>query len=35
LLDECAVGLQIFDRRAMPRLKRFMEPFVENCVGST
>jgi SRSO17 transposase len=31
LLDECAVGPQIFDG-VMPRLERFMEPFVENLV---
>ena len=31
LLDECVVAPQIFDR-VMPRLERFMEPFVENLV---
>jgi hypothetical protein len=29
LLEECTVAPQIFDR-VMPRLERFMEPFVEN-----
>ena len=27
LLEECAVAPQVFDR-VMPRLERFMEPFV-------
>jgi SRSO17 transposase len=31
LLDECAVAPQVFDR-VMPRLERFMEPFVESLV---
>jgi len=31
LLDECMVAPQIFDR-VMPRLERFMDPFVENLV---
>jgi SRSO17 transposase len=31
LLEECAVAPQVFDR-VMPRLERFMEPFVENLV---
>ena len=31
LLDECKVAPQVFDR-VMPRLERFMEPFVESCV---
>jgi SRSO17 transposase len=31
LLDECMVAPQIFDR-VMPRLERFMAPFVENLV---
>ena len=31
LLDECVVAPQIFDR-VMPRLERFMEPFVKNLV---
>ena len=31
LLDECTVAPQVFDR-VMPRLERFMEPFVETLV---
>jgi len=31
LLDECTVAPQVFDR-VMPRLERFMEPFVEQLV---
>jgi SRSO17 transposase len=31
LLEECAVAPQVFDR-VMPRLERFMEPFVESLV---
>ena len=31
LLEECSVALQIF-QRVLPRLERFMEPFVENLV---
>ena len=31
LLDECKVAPQVFDR-VMPRLERFMEPFVESLV---
>jgi len=31
LLEECTVASQIFDG-VMPRLKLFMEPFVENLV---
>ena len=31
LLDECTVAPQVFDR-VMPRLERFMEPFVESLV---
>jgi SRSO17 transposase len=31
LLDECAVAPQVFER-VMPRLERFMEPFVERLV---
>lgn len=31
LLEECAVAAQVFDR-VMPRLERFMEPFVESLV---
>jgi SRSO17 transposase len=31
LLDECAVAPQVFNR-VMPRLERFMEPFVESLV---
>ena len=31
LLDECEVAPQVFDR-VMPRLERFMEPFIENLV---
>ena len=31
LLDECTVAPQIFDR-VMPRLERFMDPFVESLV---
>jgi hypothetical protein len=31
LLDECVLAPQIFDR-VMPRLERFMEPFVESLV---
>jgi SRSO17 transposase len=33
LLDECVVAPQVFDR-AMPRLERFMEPYVERLVRS-
>ena len=33
LLDECVVAPQVFDR-VMPRLERFMEPFVECFVRS-
>jgi len=31
LLEECAVASQVFDR-VMPRLEKFMEPFVENLI---
>ena len=31
LLDECTVAPQIFDR-VMPRLERFMDPFIESLV---
>ena len=33
LLDECKVTPQVFDR-VMPRLERFMEPFVESLARS-
>lgn len=33
LLDECTVAPQVFDR-VMPRLERFMDPFVRNLVRS-
>lgn len=31
LLEQCAVAPQVFDR-VMPRLERFMEPFVASLV---
>ena len=31
LLDECEVAPQVFDR-VMPRLERFMDPFVDSLV---
>ena len=32
LLDECMVAPQIFER-VLPRLERFMKPFVDNLVS--
>ncbi len=31
LLEECTVAPQVFDR-VMPRLEKFMKPFVENLI---